>query len=73
MLDTVRHNFDMLEEFKASHSTTCQRYLKAKVDAEAHQDMVKIVDKEVERLEQDLRAKRKRLRKEQNYLLTLAR
>ena len=73
MLDTVRHNFDMLEEFKAFHSTTCQRYLKAKVDAEAHQDMVKIVDKEVERLEQDLRAKRKRLRKEQNYLLTLAR
>lgn len=34
--------------------------------------MVNTVNKEIERLEQDLKARRKRLKKEQNYFLTLS-
>lgn len=72
MLDSVRYNFDIMEKFEASHSDLCQKYLKAKVDLEAKEEMINIVTHELERLEQDLQARRKRLKKEQNYLVTLS-
>ena len=72
MLDLVRHNHEMLDGFQALHSNLSQKYLMAKADLEEQQDVLKIIDKELERMEQQLRLRKKRLKKEQAYLLTLA-
>lgn len=72
MLDSVRYNFAKLGDLEATQSELSKAYLRAKVGLEVNQNMIDTLNKEIERLQDELRTRKKRLMKEHNYLVTLA-
>ena len=72
LLDSVSENWKKTQELDKSQSIYCKKYLEAKVDLETTQDMVDMLEGEIFKLKDTLKFRKKRLKKEQNYIATMA-
>ncbi|CAB9526167.1 of chromosomes protein 6 [Seminavis robusta] len=72
MMDSVKENFSKMKELETSKSIFCKNYWKAKVEQEAMMDHINVISQQIDRLEEDLISRKKQLKKEQNYVVTMA-
>lgn len=72
MLETATNNLEKIEELDFSLDDTYQGYFQARIELESSRDMADIINEQINSLNEDLKGRKQKLKKEQKYLATMA-